>query len=155
MPKIPGGVHLIIGADAWNIKCQAKTSARAPLNSTVMSRLPKMISPSLKHVAVVFFLTISATTCGGNPNIDEKMSYWTQQLSERTPTGTAKSDVEKYLKETGLEYSYLESEKSFYAIDRDVHNRWLIYHAAVTIRIQLDNEEKVLRSTVADEYTGL
>ncbi|TQV82587.1 hypothetical protein FKG94_07595 [Exilibacterium tricleocarpae] len=107
---------------------------------------------------LVFFLTLfSVLSCqAADEQITMKnLDQFKASFSERLAVGSSKEMVNAHLKELNLEYSYVESEKKFYAIVRKVGRYRIIYETSLLIRIQLDSNEKVEHIEYELEHTGL
>ena len=64
-------------------------------------------------------------------------------------------DVEAYLKEKGIEYSYVERENKVYAIIPKIGRYRLIYQTSLLIRVQFDDHENLQKLEFEYEHTGL
>ena len=105
---------------------------------------------------LLFIICILAlTACATSGTIDNRISYWKQTFESRIPPGSDKSKVQNLLTELNLQHGYYESEHTFYALDKDLPNRWVMYESAISIKIILDENEKVKGYTFDDVYSGL
>jgi len=84
-------------------------------------------------------------------NVDQFKS----DLVKNLPVGTKKERIKGYLEELGLGYSYADSTKKFYAMLPDIGTYRLIYSSSLLIRIQLDQDDRLVQIEFVVEHTGL
>ena len=89
-------------------------------------------------------LTIALISCS---SADEKVAYWEAELNKSLNTESTKDDIRNFLKQSGLDYGYIERTKTFVAIDKDVEN-YIVITYSVGINIELDENEKLQRIKV-------
>lgn len=85
----------------------------------------------------------------------KNLDQFKESLSSELEPGTSKSHVQDHLTALGLEHSYVERERTFYAIVPKVGRYRLIYETSLLIRIKLDAEDKVKDIEYELEHTGL
>ena len=68
---------------------------------------------ALAKVSLIIMIVVSPSSCASNKNIDTKLDYWKENLESNIPVGTSKDIVDKYLKESGFEFKYFETEKTY------------------------------------------
>ncbi|KPJ93327.1 MAG: hypothetical protein AMJ55_08265 [Gammaproteobacteria bacterium SG8_15] len=97
----------------------------------------------LKKWMLVLF-TVALVSCG---SADEKVAYWEAQLNNSLSSESTKEDIRNFLKQSGLDYGYIESTKTFVALDKNVEN-YIVITYNVAINIELDENEKLQRIKV-------
>ena len=97
----------------------------------------------LKKWMLVLF-TVALVSCG---SADEKVAYWEAQLNNSLSSESTKEDIRNFLKLSGLDYGYIESTKTFVALDKNVEN-YIVITYNVAINIELDENEKLQRIKV-------
>ncbi|RUO18182.1 hypothetical protein CWE08_11900 [Aliidiomarina iranensis] len=85
----------------------------------------------------------------------KNLDQFKECLSSELVPGIPKSHVQDHLTALDLEYSYVEREKTFYAIVPKVGRYRIIYETSLLIRIKLDEEDKVKNIEYELEHTGL
>lgn len=93
---------------------------------------------------VFVFLSLILVSCS---SADEKVVYWKADLESSLNKDSTKQDIEEYLKNSGLDYGYIERTKTYVALDKNVENYILITYS-VGINIELDENEKLQRIKV-------
>ena len=88
-------------------------------------------------------------------NVNDKYEYWNKEAATKLPIGSNKDIVKRFLVTHQLDHSFVAEENKFYAIDKDVTNWRIIYKAAILIRVQLDNGDKVLSIELERSFSGL
>lgn len=111
----------------------------------------------INKVIFIFFIFLSTTSCAladsriTMKNIENFKSTFNSEL----PVGSSRADVESYLAKLNLEYSYVESERKFYAIIPKIGRYRIIYESSLLIRVQMDVADKVEKIEYKIEHTGL
>jgi hypothetical protein len=77
------------------------------------------------------------------------------EISQRFPVGSHRNEVEAFLKERGVEYSYVKRENKIYAILPKIGRYRLIYQTSLLIRIQFNDHEDLQKLEFEYEHTGL
>ncbi len=109
-----------------------------------------------KIVLIVFF-SLFIISCNDNEQSVNMNNLEEFKLTTnlKLPLGTSKKAVDDYLNSLRLEYSYLDDERTFYAIIPNVGSYRLMYTSSLLIRISLDDERKVEQIEYEIEHSGL
>ena len=113
-----------------------------------------MVIKSLANCLML--LGLFAIGCGADQGATDVVDIEALKLEFQTalPVGSTRAAVEAYLTEQGLDYSYVEQERTFYAIRPDIGRYRLIYSTSLLIRAQMDDDDRLLRTDFELEHTG-
>ena len=89
-------------------------------------------------------LVLILVGCG---SADERITYWETELHKSLNTESTKEDVRNFLKQSGMDYGYIERTRTFVAIEKNVENYVVLTHS-VLINIELDDNDKLQRIKV-------
>ena len=89
-------------------------------------------------------LVLILAGCG---SADERIAYWETELNKSLNTESTKEDVRNFLKQSGLDYGYIERTRTFVAIEKNVENYVVLTHS-VLINIELDENDNLQRIKV-------
>lgn len=114
------------------------------------------IKKSLLLIPIVFFVSIVFTSCDNQKSSGSKnmSSDFREKIVQELPVGTSKKDIERYLTDNNIEHSWVEEEKDFRAIVRNVEVNGLITKSLVII-ISIDENSKLSSIKSESVSTGL
>jgi hypothetical protein len=82
-----------------------------------------------------------------------RLNHWDTLLSKELPVGSSKATVQAFFSAHGLESSYLASDHTVFAIDRDVESGGMVT-TSITFSCPLDQTERLESCRVTFAYTG-
>jgi hypothetical protein len=101
-----------------------------------------------KHFIIMFL--VACMGCAPEESRDVKLSKW---LDKNCPTGTEIDTVKKLLAREGLEFSWVESEKTIYGVERKPTSGSLASEA-IAFKVFFDTNGHVTKTEVKKVFTG-
>ena len=96
-------------------------------------------------VLITTLALINLYGCKNHDSNSQDIESIKKVLEEKLKIGTSFENVESYLKEEGIEHSYVKESKSFIAIVRNINkNNFVSESLSITVKIGDDNEVKEL-----------
>lgn len=74
-------------------------------------------------------------------------------VDKEIPLGTQRTDVERFLSQRRIEYSYVERENRIYAIVRDTC-RGILIECSIDMVFGFDGQRVLISSSVKEGFTG-
>ena len=75
------------------------------------------------------------------------------EIDAALPPGTARAEVERFLDERGLEWSYVARERTVYALVKDAGGTAAVKRS-FQLKFRLDEEGRLARYTIEEGWTG-
>ncbi|RUO18056.1 hypothetical protein CWE08_12005 [Aliidiomarina iranensis] len=111
----------------------------------------------MRVIVIILVLTpLLSCTTHRYPTATSKLELWNQACLSSLGPGISRAEAEKVLQSKDVEYSYVEADKTFYALDKEVGNWRVTYQSAIAIQVQLDpSGRKVENCRAETDYDGL
>jgi hypothetical protein len=108
-------------------------------------------------IAIVVFSLNTFTSCDYGT---KENSYMTgeigieQKIRDNLPLGSSRKAIEQFFSENKIEYSWVEDEKRYYAIIRDIESKGMV-KKSISIILSFDDSLTLSNIKIEPVYTGL